>query len=156
MQNTANVIRISVWSSDVCSTVLLWVLDQLEGNLDLPQPQFLAIIEDDVAAQLAEQRHLHPRIGRGVDVLGGPARQRARRVVILERPARPADPRRVGPALGRLAHELRGQAIGAGEAEAIGAVKSPHSSRAHLPLATRNLPAPPAPGKADPKFVGTR
>src|SRR3546814_5162302 len=33
----------------------LGVLDQLEGNLDLPQPQFLAIIEDDVAAQRAEQ-----------------------------------------------------------------------------------------------------
>src|SRR3546814_1043142 len=65
----------------------------LEGNVDLRQPQFLAIIEDDVAAQRTEQQHLHPP--ERAALLGRrPARDRAWRVVILERPARPAHARR--------------------------------------------------------------
>src|SRR3546814_8004057 len=74
-QKTAYEMRISDCSSDVCSSDLwterrrkleafvprLGVLHHFERDFDLIEPEFLAIVEDDIAAQRAEQRH---QIGR--------------------------------------------------------------------------------------------
>ena len=53
----------------------------------------------------------------------GPAGKRARRVMILERPARPAGAGRVGPTGQRLRDDSRRQLLGIEEVEAIGAVE---------------------------------
>src|SRR3546814_19425172 len=79
----------------------LGILSHFERNLDLIEPELIAIINVDIAAKRAEKRHLPPRIGGGLDAFGGPARQRARRAVIFVRPDWTADPRRIGPSIER-------------------------------------------------------
>ena len=94
----------------------------LERDIDLRQPQFLALVEDDVAAQAGQQQHFHP--GEGFAVFrAAPARKRARRVMVLERPAWPADTGFVRPFGQRRADQFRGQVIGVEEVEPIGGIE---------------------------------
>ncbi len=105
----------------------------LEGNLHLRQPELFALIEDDRTAQRCKQEHL------GADELGAiavaaPARDGARRVMVLESPTRPADIGRVWPILQRANDQRRSQLFGIEEVEAVGAVQPPIAlgERAHL------------------------
>ena len=52
-----------------------------------------------------------------------PARDRARRVVVLERPARPAHAGCVGPLCQRRAHQPGGEAVGIEEVETVGRIE---------------------------------
>ena len=127
----------------------------LERDVDLRQPELLALIQEDVAAETSEQQQLHPR-ERARMIGARPARHRARCVVILERPARPADRRIVGPARERVRDKLWRQRVGVEEVEAVCAVEPLAARGEQLHLAVAILAADLGDGEASAIFVEQR
>ena len=99
------------------------ILELLERHVRLRQAELLTLVDEDVAAQTAEQQHRHAR-HRGAIRRARPTRRCARRIVIGERPARPARAGAVGPCRDGLLDQLRRQPIGLQEIEAVRAVKA--------------------------------
>jgi len=114
------------------------VFEILKGDVDLRQAQFLAIIEEDIAAQAGEQQHLHPAIGVRIMTLA-PARHGAGGIVIFKGPAWPADPLFRRPFLQRVPDERTGQRGRIEEVEAIGGVEAMVALREglHFPVIVR-------------------